>query len=280
MNTNNLFLVIAMSRSGHHGVMDWIYEQFFPEKFFFNYCDFSNPDPLFTNRVQYYYNNRKYYAKISDSWIKYGLVEQKLKEFSPETEDIKTKILSADRNLIMMNFENLNSAKLPMTPDQYIERFVPVKNAQHILVIRDIFNFIASRIKSGRELTLKDLTENSARLTSTIELWKTYAREYLGITDYLPQKISVNFNKWFVDDEYRKNLSKMLSVDRDISNWNTVSTYGGGSSFDNQNTNASQMKVLERWRMYENMEAYRNLFLNDKELVSLSERIFGKIHTF
>ena len=40
------------------------------------------------------------------------------------------------------------------------------------------------------------------------------------------------------------------------------------------------MKVLERWRMYENMEAYRNLFLNDKELVSLSERIFGKIHTF
>ncbi len=269
-----------MSRSGHHGVMDWIYEQFFPEKFFFNYCDFSNPDPLFTNRVQYYYNNRKYYAKISDSWIKYGLVEQKLKEFSPETEDIKTKILSADRNLIMMNFENLNSAKLPMTPDQYIERFVPVKNAQHILVIRDIFNFIASRIKSGRELTLKDLTENSARLTSTIELWKTYAREYLGITDYLPQKISVNFNKWFVDDEYRKNLSKMLSVDRDISNWNTVSTYGGGSSFDNQNTNASQMKVLERWRMYENMEAYRNLFLNDKELVSLSERIFGKIHTF
>lgn len=72
----------------------------------------------------------------------------------------------------------------------------------------------------------------------------------------------------------------MLRVDREILNWNTVSTYGGGSSFDNQNTNASQMKVLERWREYENIEAYRNLFRNDTELVSLSERIFGKIHTF
>lgn len=280
MNTNNLFLVIAMSRSGHHGIIDWIYEQFLPEKFFFNYCDFSNPDPLFINRVQYHYNSRKYYAKISDSWIKYGLVEQKLKEFVPETEDIKTKILSADRNLLMMNFENLNPAKLPMTTNQYIECFVPVKNAQCILVIRDIFNFIASRVKSGRELTLEDLAENNARLASTIELWKTYAREYLGITNYLPQKVSVNFNKWFTDCEYRKNLSKMFCVDREILNWNTVSTYGGGSSFDNQNINASQMKVLERWIEYENIEAYRNLFRNDIELVSLSERIFGKIHTF
>src|SRR3989344_5993165 len=123
MNVNNLFLLISMSRSGHHGVMDWIYEQFLPEKFFFNYCDFSDPDPLFTRRVQYYYNNRKYYAKISDSWIKYGLVEQKLKEFVPETEDVKTKILSDDSNLLMMNFENLNPAKLPMSYDQYIKRF-------------------------------------------------------------------------------------------------------------------------------------------------------------
>lgn len=228
----------------------------------------------------YHYNNRKYYAKISDIWIKYGLVEQKLKEFFPETEDVKTKILSADRNLLMMNFENLNPGKLPMTLEQYIERFVPVKNAQCILVIRDIFNFIASRVKSGRELTMEDLTENTERLANTIELWKTYAREYLGITGYLPKKVSVNFNKWFVDGEYRKVLSKMLRVDRDISNWNTVSTYGGGSSFDNQNINASQMKVLERWRVYENIEAYRNLFLNDAELVSLSERIFGRIHTF
>ena len=72
----------------------------------------------------------------------------------------------------------------------------------------------------------------------------------------------------------------MLLVDREILNWNTVSTYGGGSSFDNQNINAGQMKVLERWRVYKNIEAYRNLFLNDKELVSLSEIIFGKIHTF
>ena len=280
MNTNNLFLVIAMSRSGHHGVIDWIYEQFLPEKFFFNYCDFSDPDPLFTRRVQYYYNNRKYYAKISDSWIKYGLVEQKLKEFVPETEDVKTKILSVDSNLLMMNFENLNPAKLPMSYDQYIKRFNPVKNSLCILVIRDIFNFIASRVKSGRELTVKDLTENNACLRNTVELWKIHAREYLGITNYLPQKVSVNFNKWFADVEYRKNLSKMLQVDNEILNWNTVSTYGGGSSFDDKNINASKMKVLERWRLYENLEPYRNLFQNDIELVSLSEKIFGKINNF
>ena len=60
-----------------------------------------------------------------------------------------------------------------------------------------------------------------------------------------------------------------MLVDREILNWNTVSTYGGGSSFDNQNINAGQMKVLERWRGIKNIEAYRNLFLNDKELCFL-----------
>ncbi len=278
MPNKNLFLVIAMSRSGHHGVMEWIYEQFGPEKFFFNYCDFSSPDSLFENRVQYHYNNRKYYSKISDSWVKHGLVKEKLKEFLPETRDIKTRIFNSEKNLLMMNFENLDPAHLPMSVDDFANHFAPYKNRKCILILRDIYNFIASRIKSGRELTLQDIKLKSAAYAHTITVWKSHAREFLGMTNHLPDKITINFNTWFLDEDYRLELSKKLGCELEVAQWPKVSTYGGGSSFDGMKfkEDALKMSVLERWKEYDQDPIFETI-KNDSELIALSERIFGKI---
>lgn len=277
MYIKNLFLVIAMSRSGHHAVMDWIYEQFEPEKFFFNYCDFSLPEKTFDNRVQYHYNNRKYYSKISQSWMKYGTLEEKLEEFSLETEKVRNRIFNADKNLLMLNFENLNPNKLPMSVGSFASHFHPVQNTKCVLIMRDIRNLFASRIKSGRELTLENIEKKDSVYLNAIEIWKSHAREFLGITNNLPQKICVNYNRWFSDKNYRIKLSKTFCVDKQISAWNTLATYGGASSFDGKKfqDDASKMNVLQRWKEYEDNESFMSI-LNDQELADLSEKIFPK----
>jgi hypothetical protein len=53
---------------------------------------------------------------------------------------------------------------------------------------------------------------------------------------------------------------------------------GGGSSFDGTkyDEKAGSMNVLMRWKQIQNMKTYRKLF-KDKELIGLSEKIFGHI---
>ena len=46
-----------------------------------------------------------------------------------------------------------------------------------------------------------------------------------------------------------------------------------GSSFDAYESNASQMKVNERWKIYKDTEVYRMLF--NREIRELSSEIFA-----
>jgi hypothetical protein len=57
-----------------------------------------------------------------------------------------------------------------------------------------------------------------------------------------------------------------------------MSKYGPGSSFDKfkYKGQAYKMKVLERWKVFKEYPFYRSIF-EDKELVELSNKIFGKI---
>ena len=276
MPNKNLFLVISMSRSGHHPIMEWVYTQFNPGKLFLNYCDFASPQDVLDNRILYHWNDRKYYTKISDSWVKYGLVDQKLKEFVRETEDVRREVINSDKNLLIMNFENLNLSQIPMPVDTFTSYFSPFKNRGCILVMRDIYNLIASRLKSGRELSREDIRQKNETFQNMISAWKSHAREFLGETNVLPDKILVNFNRWFLDANYRSELTRKLHCDREVADWHTVSTYGGGSSFDKMDLkdDARKMAVLDRWKEYRDDDIFWTAF-DDPELVSLSERIFG-----
>jgi hypothetical protein len=118
-----------------------------------------------------------------------------------------------------------------------------------------------------------------------IRRWKEYAREYLGETDYLGNKLLINYNSWFSNKEYRINLAAKLGLDFDDRGIHEVAKWGpsirraesfDGLSFDGQ---ATEMKVLERWKTYQDDPFYQGLF-SDKELITLSERIFGAIPVF
>ena len=109
-------------------------------------------------------------------------------------------------------------------------------------------------------------------------LWKNYAKEYLGETNFLPhKKIKINFNQWFSSSQYRKLLADRLRLDftdRGLeavrhSSWSSFD----GSKFDGK---AQEMQVLQRWKDFSDHISYKNIFC-DKELLDLSERIFGVI---
>lgn len=108
-------------------------------------------------------------------------------------------------------------------------------------------------------------------------MWKFYAKEYLGETNHLRgPKIMISYVDWFLEQEYREQISKKLNLKPSELYIQRVPNYGRGSSFDlrKMNNKAQDMKVLERWKEYKDHKFIKKI-LKDKEAMELNERIFG-----
>ena len=188
-----------------------------------------------------------------------------------------------EKDLLMYSYEEY---PLPLAFNREFEKnhdkFVgKSKNRYDIIILRDPFNFFASRIKLEeygiRSMHIHVVDEKTKKLM--IKFWKDYAKEFLGYTSYLKNnKVVVSYNRWFADENYKKELAKKLGLKYRFVPDKFVSKYGPGSSFDGRKFDgrASQMKVMERWKLYKNIPFYRSIFKDD-ELMSLSKKIFGKI---
>jgi hypothetical protein len=134
----------------------------------------------------------------------------------------------------------------------------------------------ASRLKKS----INDSNKPEAWIgKGSTDKWIQYAKEYLKKTSHLGKNtIVVNYNQWFSDIEYRKKISKKLSLSFTDSGFLEVPHHGGGSSFDGSNFNmkAADMDVLNRWRAFKDDKRYKAI-LENKELAKLSDKIFGKI---
>lgn len=139
-----------------------------------------------------------------------------------------------------------------------------------LLILRDPFNLMASRLKKNY-ITVKD-----PNYTVT-DLWLEYAKEFLGETNYLTNnKVCINYNRWFFDVEYRKNLASALGIEFSDKGIERVKSEGGGSSFDGKEFDgqATKMDVLNRYKLFEDDPAYQSL-VNNEELIEYSRKIFG-----
>lgn len=141
-----------------------------------------------------------------------------------------------------------------------------------VLILRDPFNLLASRFKSNFYST-KDYRKEF------VELWLEYAKEFIGETNYLKEnKVCINYNHWFFDSDYRKDIFKSLDLDVLDIGLGNVSFMGGGSSFDKLEyaNSADSMKVLNRWEKYLKNQKYLKE-LSNQDVLEYSEKIFGKI---
>jgi hypothetical protein len=106
---------------------------------------------------------------------------------------------------------------------------------------------------------------------STVRLWKGYAKEAIGETSYLSNKVVVNFGRWYTIREYRNQISEKLGLEFTDEGIKKVGIRG--SSFDGKKIkNSRNLGVLERWTEFIGNEEYNDL-INDEELASLYRQV-------
>lgn len=142
-----------------------------------------------------------------------------------------------------------------------------------VVMLRDWRNYVASQIKH------KDKDENNGNKGLSIwsrvrtDIFKEYADYFLDESPYYP----ILFDAWFSNKEYRVKICEDLGLHFTDIGKQSVSGFGGGSSFDLQEFDgkAEKMNVLNRYKLYKDNEEYKK-FMKDEEAVELNNRILEK----
>lgn len=145
-----------------------------------------------------------------------------------------------------------------------------------IIVFRDPYNNYASYLKM-----IQDEHFGVFHSFPFIEYWKEYAREIVGKTDFLKDKIFISFNLWNSREDYRRYIVKLISESWNLpmefndSLFEVMPNYGGGSSFDKMThkNSASKMKLNERYKEFLSKSSFCAT-LKDPEIADLSEKLF------
>jgi hypothetical protein len=138
------------------------------------------------------------------------------------------------------------------------------KIGSKILILRDAFNMFASRIKNG-PLFCKAI--DSA-------IWRKHAAEFVGETSFLGKDaVKINYNKWFSDVSYRKELAERYFGGFIRDNVNKVSHIG--SSFDGFGFqgHAQDMNVLGRYKAMSGNRIFKRKI--GQKIILYCEKIFG-----
>jgi len=256
--------ILGLQRTGNHAVINWIFTQAPEVKCYLNSVK-PDTDPFLS------FERRGTVREFQkDFFTKFNIGAERLGFFCPK----KLLVYSYEEEFIQDVF---SSAVFEANHDRWTgksaERF-------DMIILRDPFNLFASRLKKEEDINANRYSlKKDGEKETVIEIWKSYAREFIGETKFLKnKKLMVNYNKWFLEKEYRKELAEKLGLEFSDSAIDQVLPIGGGSSFDrtSKDSSATEMKVLERWAHYKDDENFINLF-KDRELVELSEKIFGRI---
>ena len=253
-----LIKVIGLRRSGNHAIINWIIPQ--------------------QSGVVRHLNNLSirgnYYRELCD----------KLRDNHPELYRQKKSDLIKEaqgdfelKDCLICNYEDYNLDKITSQQIEKRHDFYFGKSAvkYDLLLLRDPFNTLASRLKAPKDTAIDLRVKNQV----FINRWIAYAKEFLGETQFLKNnKLVVNYNKWFTDVDYRKQIACQLNLEFSDRGINQVRGFGGGSSFDRCDFSgqAQNMKILERWKQFSDDISFRKL-LDNEELIYYSELIFSHI---
>ena len=242
--------LFGMKRSGNHPIVVWITAQYSkPVHFLNNILHFT--DPFVTH-----YDWRQLHNCVYIKGKPLGVRRTEKKQ------------------CLFISYEDLNLSLLndqPILKDK--ENLLGKSGKEYnLLLIRDPFNMMASRFEKHKIYPEMEAT------TKSLEIWKVYAKEYLSWTNYLKNKITINFNEWFSDVDYRKTISKQLGLPFSDKGLNIVPESGEGSSFEGKayDGKAQQMKMNERWKYLIKDKDYLALF-KDPEIIMFSKFIFNDI---
>ena len=229
------YVILGMKRSGHHAIVYWIANNLSGKSVIYNDCRFG-------------WKGRKLMPNPAATPImQIGKLEEEAVDnhiYNIEDFDIC--------DLDKYDFRNFHN----ICDNDYI---------QFILVLRDPFNWIASSLKTNSDISIE--------IDKRISLWLKQANLFFN-KDVYQYIYRLNYNNWFISDEYKKELSKIFQLDSWENNINSTSPRGGGSSFDGMHmkNKAKDMKVLDRWQYYQRTDKFATLF--SSELIDTGNKIF------
>jgi len=160
----------------------------------------------------------------------------------------------------IINFENVRmkySSEITSSP--YFEG----KKVKTIGVLRDYYNNFSSELYS-----LPDTLAQEAileLLTVMKKCWLDIAYKYLNN----PEDV-ILFNSWNLDNSYRQSLSDRFNLRGSDYGFEEISTFGGGSSFDN----SLRHKLHRRYENIIDMPLFRQ-YAHDPEIIELNKKIFN-----
>jgi hypothetical protein len=289
--TNFLELrVFGLQRSGNHAIIEWILDQHLGKRTcFLNNVGHGDQDPFTTTR------------------------QIALAGFGSNS-DVEA-VRRAHKDLLIYSYEDdLSRMRQGATLTDAIhdaafeeQRIRYVGESEHrmnVIVLRDPFNFFASRLRRLGALT------GTKDVEAIKESWKLMAKRALRMRrDFAGEEFWISYNSWVSDEKYRRRLSMRLFGQFSDGSLGYVAGNGGGSSFDSDHgrmslrvirrkwrrllnpkvyrhagrylrmlmaKDARGMKVLERWHEMRGEAVYCSLF-RDGELLELSQRLFAKL---
>ncbi|HTT96861.1 MAG TPA: hypothetical protein VMF58_02340 [Rhizomicrobium sp.] len=246
----------GLRRSGNHGVIAWIAQQYEAPIVFLNDVEpFEDPFTTFS------------LGKIPNA-----MPERRL------APDATAKLRAARKTLLLISYEDLKLQTLDgadILPKRS-EWLGESRQVRRVLLLRDFYNWLASRIKliekrSGGGVDL------ARRTRSMIRMWLAYAREFSGETVQLGEGLErISYGRWVSDESYAATVLERLGVPLLNIARSVVPKTGGGSSFGGEE--ADVKGLFERWKYllvpdYDGVRAVVADFR--KEIDAHNQNIFG-----
>jgi hypothetical protein len=257
-------ILLAQKRSGHHAIAQWLARLMDPPICFLNWVP-AYTDPFLT------FHDPFGFSKTIDRFMPLE-----------DPEGVRRQ----RKNFLLIDYQDvpLHAFSDPSFIPDRVNSIGRSGKRHQVMILRDPFNCMASRLVRYRKVTRDpppgvrphEMVPDAA----IVDQWCSYAREFLGTTNHLSNKVTINFNRWHSSSGYRAQICAVLELRADDHGTGTeVPTAGGGSSFDGLTFQgkAEQMDIANRWRQLAGDEEFRSLFQGREELFALSRQIFGDL---
>ncbi|MHA1469269.1 MAG: hypothetical protein ACTSSP_01765 [Candidatus Asgardarchaeia archaeon] len=239
--------VLGLKRTGHHAVINWIIKQ-------------TKGTVCFINDVKVDRNP----FRTSNA---YSSIKDRKKQMKGDLRKKDLLIYSYEDKL----WEECITQFYEDNRESYVGKS---KEKIDILIVRDPFNHFASRLKTNRKKCLWSWgEENEENAKYYMEKWKNHTKKYLHFKES-ENVVIIDYNKWARNKPYREELANRLGIEFTDDGFEEITKAGGGSAFTGRKLDgkASQMDILNRWKVFYGDPYYLSLF--DKEIMELSKKIW------
>ncbi len=274
MANNQEIRVFGLKRSGNHAIINWLCQQIPGKVVFLNNCYPAGKKlNLYTGKgridckgINYWDFKQGRFLFEKNPFAGKAIISYSKKDPRFNSEKLKSTL----KNAVIISFENKCINQMSTLLDQNHDELVgKSKKILSIIILRDPFNMLASIYHKWGGDNLK-----KAALQ-----WIEYGKKFIDIDENLSSSwLGISYNRWVLEESYRREIVEKLQIPFDDSAKNIVTNFGGGSSFESlsYSGNADEMRVFERFKMYEKDEKFRSVVQN-QELINLSQRIFPNI---